>query len=282
MKASHTHIHKRAVCACGGVWCSSGCLDQGGLQVAGLAVGAVEALAQAGGVVADTTAGAVTELCTTGNGLVVETGVEATWAALRVGARWALLEGAVGSTEAGLALAAIDLGGVPCACVLDLVVVDLANELGVVAVELLLGLASAVAGAGVGAGGAVAGAALVAGEALADTSLAVADTGVGALGVAVGSVLVVLKRRCVLLGGVDPGELVGAGAQGAVGANPGRHGIAVRVSGAILADVAGALVMGRASAMARAAVGASCCCHAQNAQKDDGHHSGLHCICCGK
>jgi hypothetical protein len=73
---------------------------------------------------------------------------------------------------------------------------------------------------------AVAGAALIARVAHAVARLAVAGASVGALGVAVSSV--------VEEGDIDPSAGEGAGAQGAVGPNPRGHNVVLRIRGAVL------------------------------------------------
>merc|ERR1719321_558493 len=253
-------------------------LNQDGLQVARLAVGALEALAQARAVVAQATAGAVTVFDVVHGREVQQARGLATGASLGVGSRRALLLRAVGTAEASLALAAHGLGRIPSGRVHNITGANLVDELGVVVVELLLGLARAVAAALVGAHGTVAGAALIAVEALALAGGAVAHTSVGALGFTVSHVLLGVRGGVqAKLGDVDPGNGVGAGALRAVSADPGGHLVAQLVNGAILADEAGALVVLGARTVATAGVGA----RGHGAQHHGGGHdkqkSRLHC-----
>merc|ERR1719453_13204 len=253
-------------------------LDQGRLQVAGLAVGALEALAQASGVVAQATAGAVTVLLAVGERGVVERGVLATRAHLRVRARRALLHGAVRATEAELALAAEDLVSIPARGVDGIRrgggARAVADGISVVDSELALALAGAVAAAVVGAHSAVARAALVAGEALAQTSLAVADTLVGALLVQVSLVVHQVAGGVLGLRDHPPSAVKRARALAAVSASPRNNLLADVVGGAILADVARAAVVVGASAVATARVRAGSL-NGQNAsEEDDRNESG--------
>ena len=192
-------------------------LTQDSLVLALGAVVAGEALADAGGVVAGSSAGAVAAL---GVAVSLE----------HIGAGGALHEGAVGASAAEIAHAAHVLLGVPGGGVCA---VSLGGE-------LLLGEAHSGVGAGVGADGSLASNALVVGEASALSGGAVAVTLVGAL-----------HDGVEVVGGLDvsdPGHGLGAGALGAISGGPG--------SLAILAVVAGALVVGPAGSVAAAPVGA--------------------------
>mmetsp|Transcript_46409 Transcript_46409/g.86225 ORF Transcript_46409/g.86225 Transcript_46409/m.86225 type:complete len:262 (-) Transcript_46409:5-790(-) len=233
-----------------------GNLNEGGLERAVLAEVTLEALAKTRAVVADTTARAVTELS---DAIRVEVEARAVRAALRIVTRRALLERAVRATEAEFALAAVDLLGIPGGGVDD---GSIRRLVGVVNEELLLRLASTMARALVGANGAVAGAAFVSGEALAETSLAVAGTSVGAFGAQVSNV--------VGEGDINPGLGIGAGAERAVRALPGSDGVALAVNSAVLAGEASAAVEFRATAVAGAGVGARSRRHGDEGKAEDG------------
>merc|ERR1719310_2405427 len=184
------------------------CADLGedGLRLAASAEVALEALAEAGGVVAEAAAGAVAAE-------VVALSEE------DVRAGGALLKGAVGATGAKVTDAANVLEGVP----------GLGVGLGGLVGELLLLDAAAAAVAVGGAHGTLAGLAVVAVEALALASLAVAHALHGALDLGVGAI--------VSCGVVNPGGGLGAGAHRAVVLSP--RGIVV-----LRAGVARALVVG--------------------------------------
>ena len=174
-----------------------------------------EALAQARRVVADAPAGAVTALLVT----VAEKDI---------GARGALLEGAVGAAEAEVANATHVLHRVPRSVVR---LVRLSSE-------LLLGVADAAARAVVGTHRTLARNAIVVLEALALAGLAVADALVGALHLRV--------RLVGSRGHRHPSGALRAGACRAVVLREGEV--------AVGAEVARALVVGRARAVARAPV----------------------------
>merc|ERR1719171_3229692 len=199
-------------------WRRSARLGQDGLRLALGAEVTLEALAEARGVVADATAGAVAAE-------VVALAEE------DVGAGGALLEGAVRAARAEVTDAADVLVGVPRGGV----------GLGGLIRELLLLDAAAAVVAVAREQGALAGLAVVAVEALALAGLAVAGALVGALG---GDV-----RHVVGGGGVSPRGGLRARALGAVVLRPGG----VRV---LRACVARALVVLAARAVAGAAVGA--------------------------
>jgi len=193
-------------------------LREDGLGLAAGAEVALEALAEAGRVVADATAGAVAAE-------VVALAEE------HVRAGGALLEGAVRAAGAEVADAADVLVGVPRGGV----------GLGGLVRELLLLDAAAAVVAVARAERTLAGLAVVAVEALALAGLAVAGALVGALG---GNV-----RHAVGGGGVGPRGGLGARALGAVVLRP--RGVRV-----LRARVARALVVLAARAVAGAAVGA--------------------------
>jgi len=176
-----------------------------------------EALAETRGVVADAAAGAVAPL-------LVAVAEE------NVGARGALLEGAVGAAEAEVAHAAHVLHRVPRR------VVDLAS----LHRELLLGVADAAAGAVVGAHGALARDAVVVLEALALARLPVAQALVAALDLRV--------HAAAVRGHAHPGSSTRTRALRAVGA--------VVLGVARDARVARADVVGLARTVGRALVGA--------------------------
>ena len=178
----------------------------------------LEALAETGGVIAETTAGAIAAE-------VVALAKE------DVRAGGALLEGAVRATGTKVADAADVLEGIP----------GLGVGLGGLVGELLLLDAAATAVAVGGAHGTLASLAVVAVEALALAGLAVAHALHGALDLGVGAV--------VSGGVVDPGGGLGAGAHGAIVLGP-------RGVGVLRAGVAGALVVVAAGAVATAPVGA--------------------------
>merc|ERR1719171_815991 len=197
-------------------WRRSARLREDGLGLAPGAEVALEALAEAGGVVTDATAGAVAAE-------VVALAEE------DVGAGGAFFERAVRATSAKVADAADVLEGVPRGGV----------GLGGLVGELLLLDAAAAVVAVARAQRTLAGLAVVAVEALALAGLAVAGALVGALG---GDV-----RDAVGGGGVGPRGGLGARALGAVVLRPGG----VRV---LRARVARALVVLAARAVAGAAV----------------------------
>merc|ERR1719359_2678519 len=200
----------------------------------GLALGAevaLEALAEARGVVADATAGAVAAE-------VVALAEE------DVGAGGALLEGAVRAARAEVADAADVLVGVPRGGV----------GLGGLVRELLLLDAAAAVVAVARAQGALSRLAVVAVEALALAGLAVAGAAVRALLARVGGV--------VARGVVDPGVGLRARALGAVVLRP--RGVVV-----LRARVARALVVLAARAVAGAAVGAVSGDERQGGEEDE-------------
>jgi hypothetical protein len=169
-------------------------LTKDGLVLALVSIVTRETPAETGGVVADTTAGAVTSLLRT---VAVEN--------IRAGG--ALLEGAVGATEAEVAAASDVLCGIPGGRVRG------ASSGG----EGGLGHAHATVVAVGGADGTLTSHALVVVEALALAGLAVAGTLVGALDRGVG----VVGSSC----DGNPGEALGASAEGAVVLSP--RGVAV-------------------------------------------------------
>ena len=190
-------------------------LTEDGLVLALVAKVASEALAEALGVVADAAARAVASLLVT----VAEENIRS---------GWALLEGAVRSAEAKVAHAAHVFHRVPRSIVR---LVRLNSE-------LFLGVADAATGAVVRAHGALASNAVVVVEALALAALAVAQALVGAL-----------HLRVSIVGGRshgNPGGGLGASAGGAVVL--GEREVAVG------AEVARALVVGAARAVAGATV----------------------------
>ena len=199
------------------------CLTEDGLVLALVSVVSGEALAQALGVVADSTAGAVTSLV----GSVAEENIVATGA---------LHEGAVRATEAKVALAAHVFLGIPCSIAVD-AIGGASPGIGGASSgsEGRLGHAHAPAVAVGRADGALARHALVVLEALAFAGLAVARALVGAL-----------NRRVSLIGGRgsgDPRGALGARAEGAVVLGP-------RLV-AVGAVVARALVYGEAAGLGR-------------------------------
>jgi hypothetical protein len=193
-------------------------LGEDGLGLAAGAEVALEALAEAGGVIAETTAGAIAaEVVALAEEDVIAGG--------------AFFEGAVGATGAEVANATDVLEGIP----------GLGVGLGGLVGELFLLDAAATAVAVGGAYGTLAGLAVVAIEALAFTGLAVAHALHGAFDLGVGAI--------VSGGVVNPGSGLGAGTDGAIVSGPG--GVSVLGTG-----VASALVVAAAGAVATAAVGA--------------------------
>merc|ERR1712070_853744 len=164
-------------------------LREDGLRLAPGAEVALEALAETGGVIAETTAGAIAAE-------VVALAKE------DIRSRGALLEGTVRATGTKVADAANVLEGIP----------GLGVGLGGLVGELLLLDAAATAIAVGGAHGTLASLAVVAVEALALASLAVAHALHGALDLGVGAI--------VSGGVVDPGGGLGAGAHRAVVLSP--------------------------------------------------------------
>ena len=152
---------------------------------------ALEALADTAGVIAETTAGAIT------------TEVVAL-AEKDVGARGAFFEGAVRTTGTKVANAAYLLGSIP----------RLGVGFGGFVGEVFLGDAATTAVAVAGTGGTLAGLAIVSIEALAFSSLSVARAFAGAFLFYVG---------CVVAGGqVNEGSALRASTIRAVGISPGR------------------------------------------------------------
>jgi len=178
---------------------------------------ASKALAQTSGVVADTTAGAVAALLVT----VAKEDIRA---------RRALLEGAVRATEAHVTDAANVLHSIPRGSV----------RLRSLSSELLLGVADTTAGAVIRAHGTFTANTIVVVETLTLASLAVADALVGAFNLRVGLVSG--------SGDSNPSSSLRASTEGAVVLGP--SSVSVRAS------VAHTLVVGRARAVAGAAVGA--------------------------
>merc|ERR1712028_260053 len=191
-------------------------LGENGLGLAAGAEVALEALAEAGGVVAETTAGAITaEVVALAEENVIAGG--------------AFFEGAVRATGAEVANATDVLEGIP----------GLGVGLGGLVGKLFLLDAAATAVAVGGAYGTLAGLAVVAIEALAFAGLAVAHALHGAFNLGVGS---------VISGGVvNPGGRFGAGTDGAIMGAPGRVSI-------LGTGVASAFIVAAAGTVATAAV----------------------------
>mmetsp|Transcript_20671 Transcript_20671/g.41975 ORF Transcript_20671/g.41975 Transcript_20671/m.41975 type:complete len:240 (+) Transcript_20671:164-883(+) len=196
--------------------CSRACLPEHGLVLALGAVVAVEAAADARGVVAQPAARAVAP------GLI-------SIALEHVRAGGALIQGAVGSAAPQIAHAAYLLLGVPGGGV------GAASLHG----ELLLREAHTGVAASIGADGSLAGDAVVVGEARALTSVSIAVTLVGALHHGVGVVGVLHLT--------DPGSILGAGSARAIGISPSRLSVD--------SVVACALVVGTAGSVAIAGIG---------------------------
>jgi hypothetical protein len=197
---------------------------------------ASEALAKASAVVADTTSRAIAALAVT----VAEKDIRASRAFLERAVRAAVTE----ITDAANVLERVPWGAVGLACLVG---------------ELFLGVADAASVAVVGADGTFAGNAVVVVEALAFTSLAIADSLVGAF-----------DRRVGLVGrGGDgnPGVRLGACSVTAISTSPSDF--------AVRAVVARALVVGAAGAVAGAAVRAVRVGGADEGKEEE---SGLHCL----
>jgi len=186
-------------------------LDDGGLVLATGSVEAREASTGSGGEVADTTAGAVSSS-------LVAVAIEG------VGAGGALLLVAGGASVPSVAEASDVLHGVPGLLVYT-------RALGG---QMFLGPAGSSVIAVVGADGSLASNTFVAGEALAGTNLAVAEASVRAL------------RPGMEIVGIDdsanPGKVLGAGSQGAVGAGPLGLAVETDEAVAVVIHLAGAVV----------------------------------------
>jgi len=234
-----THPHGNLEARCVWIRRERSCnLSKDGLVLALGTEVASEALAQTSGVVADTTAGAVAALLVT----VAKEDIRA---------GRALLERAVRATEAHVTDAANMLHSIPRGSV----------RLAGLSSELLLGVADTTTGAVIRAHGTLTANAIVVVEALALAGLAVADALVGALNLRVGLVS--------SSGDSNPSSSLRAGAEGAVVLGP--------CSVAVRASVAHALVVGRARAVAGAAVGAVRRGEGSEASKSSEKKSAGHC-----